>query len=82
MKHATPSPKSTPKADDNNDAPLPHESDQSVESQNDHEPRDVGKQAHEDIERGIVDTDRRGGGEYQEKTQRDEHANINSDQKP
>ncbi|KMZ11338.1 hypothetical protein BHUM_06193c [Candidatus Burkholderia humilis] len=81
MTHATPSPKSTPKADDDKDAPLPHESDQSVESQNDHEPRDVGKQAHEDLKRGLVDTDRRGG-EYQDQTQRDEHANINSDSKP
>ncbi|WP_332309104.1 hypothetical protein [Candidatus Burkholderia verschuerenii] len=53
---------------------MPHEADQSVESQNDREPRDVGKQAHEDIERGVVDTDRRGGDDYQ----RDEHANVNS----
>ncbi len=45
---------------------------------NDHEPRDVGKQAHEDVERGVVDTDRRGGDDYQRDTQRDEHANINS----
>ena len=47
-------------------APLPHEN---------------GKQAHSDVERGLKDTDRRGGGEYQEKTQNDAHADINSDGK-
>jgi hypothetical protein len=65
--------------DDASNAPLPHESDQSVESQHEHAPRDVGKQAHEDIESGLVDTDRRGGGDYQRDTQRDEHVNANSD---
>ena len=59
-------------------APLPHETDQRSESQREHEPREVGEQAHRDIERGLVDTDRRGGGAYQEATQRDEHANVNS----
>jgi hypothetical protein len=38
---------------------LPNEADQTAESQHEEEPRDVGKQAHEDIERGLVDTDRR-----------------------
>jgi hypothetical protein len=82
MKHATPLPKSTPKADDDIDAPLPHEADQNVQSQDDHEPREVGKQAHEDIERGLVDTDRRGGGDYQDQTQRNEHVDKNSARKP
>lgn len=40
--------------------PLPHETDQNAQSQQEEEPRDIGKQAHEDIERGLVDTDRRG----------------------
>jgi hypothetical protein len=59
-------------------APLPHETDQHVESQHEDEPRGVGKQAHRDIERGLKDTDRRGGDEYQEKTQNDAHSNENS----
>ncbi|CAD6549180.1 hypothetical protein ACFQ3P_23490 [Paraburkholderia sabiae] len=59
-------------------APLPHESDQSMESQHEHEPRGVGKQAHSDLEHGLEDTDRRGGGDYQERTQNDEHVNENS----
>ena len=39
---------------------LPHERDQSADSQTptDGEPTEVGKQAHEDVERGLVDTDR------------------------
>jgi hypothetical protein len=92
MKQATTAPTSAPERgremesrrreaqtrDDASNAPLPHEADQSVESQNDHEPRDVGKQAHEDVERGVVDTDRRGGDDYQRDTQRDDHANVNS----
>jgi hypothetical protein len=59
-------------------APLPHETDQSPESQHEDEPRRVGKQAHRDIERGLKDTDRRGGDEYQQKTQNDAHADANS----
>ncbi|SAL79788.1 hypothetical protein AWB71_05973 [Caballeronia peredens] len=47
----------TQRRDDAAGAPLPHEADQNVESQHEHEARDVGKQAHEDIERGLVDTD-------------------------
>jgi hypothetical protein len=92
MKQATTAPASAPERaremesrqrgassrDDASNVPLPHEADQSVESQNDHEPRDVGKQAHEDVERGVVDTDRRGGDDYQRDTQRDDHANVNS----
>lgn len=64
--------------DDAANAPLPHEADQNVESQHEHDARDVGRQAHEDIERGLVDTDRRGGEDYQRGTQRDDHANVNS----
>lgn len=68
----------TQRKDDAANAPLPHETDQHVESQHEDEARDVGKQAHEDIERGVVDTDRWGGEDYQRDTQRDEHANVNS----
>jgi hypothetical protein len=59
-------------------APLPHETDQNAESQHEEEPRHVGKQAHRDIERGLKDTDRRGGDEYQQQTQNDTHADANS----
>jgi len=59
-------------------APLPHESDQSSESQHEHEPRGVGKQAHRDLERGLEDTDRRGGDDYQARTQDDTHVNENA----
>ncbi|HEY4296310.1 MAG TPA: hypothetical protein VGM85_07550 [Paraburkholderia sp.] len=62
-------------------APLPHETDQSAESQHEHEPRHVGKQAHSDLERGLKDTDRRGGDEYQQQTQNDAHTDVNSDGK-
>jgi hypothetical protein len=39
---------------------LPHERDQSSDSQQtpDGQPTKVGRQAHEDVERGVVDTDR------------------------
>jgi hypothetical protein len=63
-------------------APLPHETDQSVESQHEDEPRGVGKQAHRDLQRGLKDTDRRGGDEYQQKTQNDAHSNENSSANP
>jgi hypothetical protein len=69
----------TQSRDDAANAPLPHEADQNVESQHEHDPREVGKQAHEDLERGLVDTDRRGGDDYQRNTQHDEHANVNSE---
>ncbi|HMC44349.1 MAG TPA: hypothetical protein VKJ77_03395 [Caballeronia sp.] len=61
------------KRDDGAVAPLPHESDQSHASQQEDEPREVGEQAHEDLERGLQDTDRRGGAEYQERTQTGGH---------
>lgn len=76
--HAAKHPKSLQEAS----APLPHENDQQAESQHEEEPRHVGKQAHSDVERGLQDTDRRGGGEYQQKTQNDAHTDVNSDQKP
>ena len=39
---------------------LPHEHDESSDSQESQggEPTEVGKRAHEDVERGLVDTDR------------------------
>lgn len=66
------------KHDDGASPPLPHEADQSPESQGESEPRRVGEQAHEDLERGLEDTDRRGGADYQERTQPDEPANSKS----
>jgi hypothetical protein len=66
------------KRDDGAIAPLPHETDQSPGSQEESEPRRVGEQAHEDLERGLEDTDRRGGADYQERTQTDGHVNSNS----
>ncbi|RZF30264.1 hypothetical protein EVC45_07190 [Paraburkholderia sp. UYCP14C] len=62
-------------------APLPHETDQHPESQHEDAPRHVGKQAHEDLEHGLQDTDRRGGDEYQQRTQNDSHTDVNSDRK-
>ncbi len=49
-----------------NDAPLPlpHETDQSAESQHEEGTREVGRQAHRDLSRGLTDTDRRGGDAY------------------
>jgi hypothetical protein len=85
MKQSNTAPQSVPERgretqsqEDASNAPLPHETDQNVESQHEHGAREVGKQAHEDLERGLVDTDRRGGSDYQRDTQRDEHANVNS----
>jgi hypothetical protein len=69
------------KRDDGSDIPLPYESDQSIGSQDEEGTREVGEQAHEDLERGLQDTDRRGGGEYQERTQSDAHVNRNSKRK-
>lgn len=47
-------------SDDTGKAPrMPHERDESFDSQDDH-PRDVIKQAHDDIAQGQMDTDRRG----------------------
>ncbi|CAB3713399.1 hypothetical protein LMG24238_04334 [Paraburkholderia sediminicola] len=78
-KQADPHAKNAPLSREEASAPLPHETDQDPESQHEDAPRRVGKQAHRDIERGLKDTDRRGGDEYQQKTQNDAHADINSD---
>lgn len=53
---------------DDDKPPLPHETDQSPASQDDAEPREVGEQAHEDLERGLEDTDRRGDPHYRDMT--------------
>ncbi|MFM0336549.1 hypothetical protein [Paraburkholderia fungorum] len=74
--HAKKQPRSLQEA-----APLPHEADQDPESQHEDHPRRVGKQAHRDIERGLKDTDRRGGDEYQQQTQNDAQTDVNSDAK-
>ena len=58
--------------------PLPHETDESVESQHEEGTRAVGRQAHQDLSRGLTDTDRRGGDEYQQRTQNDANANTES----
>ncbi|CAB3792357.1 hypothetical protein [Pararobbsia alpina] len=57
-------------------APLPHETDQDAESQHEQGTRRVGRQAHQDLARGLTDTDRRGGDAYQQQTQND--ANVNT----
>jgi hypothetical protein len=77
-KQADPHAKKHPRSMQEASAPLPHETDQDPESQHEDNPRHVGKQAHSDIERGLEDTDRRGGGEYQQKTQNDAHTDVNS----
>ena len=70
-----------PTRDRSSDPLLPHEADQAPDSQEEHEPRRVGKQAHRDVQRGLEDTDRWGGGDYQRRTQNDAHANANSIEK-
>ncbi|MBC8748139.1 type VI protein secretion system component VasF [Paraburkholderia sp. WC7.3g] len=75
---ADPHAKKDPKSLQEAAVPLPHETDQHPESQHEDEPRHVGKQAHEDIEHGQQDTDRRGGDEYQQRTQNDSHTDVNS----
>ncbi|WP_213302178.1 hypothetical protein [Paraburkholderia sacchari] len=57
---------------------LPHEVDQEPQSQQEVEPRHVGKQGYHDIRRGLKDTDRWGGEDYQRSTQNDAIANANS----
>ncbi|ANB72653.1 hypothetical protein AYM40_09940 [Paraburkholderia phytofirmans OLGA172] len=63
-----------------NDAPLPlpHETDQSAESQHEEGTLDVGRQAHQDLSRGLTDTDRRGGDAYQQRKQKDANTNTQS----
>ncbi|MFM0503092.1 hypothetical protein [Paraburkholderia caffeinilytica] len=80
-KHVDPHARKSPASREEASAPLPHETDQNPESQHEDDPRRVGKQAHRDIERGLKDTDRRGGDEYQQKTQNDGHTDVNSDGK-
>ena len=70
-----------PTGDRGGDPLLPHEADQAPDSQEEHAPRRVGKQAQRDVQRGLEDTDRRGGEEYQGRTQNDAHANVNSKEK-
>jgi hypothetical protein len=77
-KHADPHTGKHPHSMQEAAAPLPHETDQDPESQHEDTPRHVGKQAHRDVERGLKDTDRRGGDEYQQKTQNDAHTDVNS----
>lgn len=55
-----------------------HEGDEPIAQRDPHEPRSVGKQGHEDLQRGVEDTDLRGGDDYQRRTQNDHHANRNS----
>ncbi|MFM0011058.1 hypothetical protein [Paraburkholderia sediminicola] len=78
---ADPHARKPPRSREEASAPLPHETDQNPESQHEDAPRRVGKQAHRDVERGLKHTDRRGGEEYQQKTQNDAHTDINSDGK-
>ncbi|HTH61436.1 MAG TPA: hypothetical protein VL689_14900 [Paraburkholderia sp.] len=56
-----------------------HEGDEPIAQRDEQTPRSVGKQAHRDLERGLEDTALRGGGDYQERTQNDQHANRNSE---
>jgi hypothetical protein len=64
--------------DQENVAPLPHETDQLAESQHEEGTRAVGRQAHQDFSRGLTDTDRRGGDAYQQRTQNDANTNTQS----
>jgi hypothetical protein len=68
----------TAEHEDDAPLPLPHETDESVESQHEEGTRAVGRQAHQDLSRGLTDTDRRGGDEYQHRTQNDANANTQS----
>lgn len=81
QKQADPHAEKHPRSLQEASVPLPHETDQNAESQHEDNPRGVGKQAHSDIEHGLKDTDRRGGDEYQQKTQNDAHTDVNSDSK-
>jgi hypothetical protein len=66
------------------DAPVKHprhEGGEPVATKHPHEPRSVGVQGHEDLKRGLEDTDRWGGDAYQERTQNDAQANENTREK-
>ena len=74
-------PAQTPQEDHEDDAPVKHprhEGGEPVAAKHPHEPRSVGVQGHEDLERGLEDTDRWGGDAYQERTQNDANANSNA----
>ncbi|WP_322041844.1 hypothetical protein [Paraburkholderia sp. J67] len=69
----------TPQQEDDAKVKHPrHEGGEPVAAKHPHEPRSVGVQGHEDLERGLEDTDRRGGDAYQERTQNDAQANRNT----
>lgn len=55
-----------------------HEGSEPLGRRDPHDPRSVGRQGHRDLERGLEDTDRRGGDDYQRRTQNDAHANRNA----
>jgi hypothetical protein len=55
-----------------------HEGGEPVARRDPTAPRSVGEQAHHDLEQGLEDTDRRGGDDYQRRTQNDNHANRNA----
>jgi len=61
-----------------NEPKLPHEHDQTPADQEEDGPRQIGKQGYSDVQHGLEDTDRRGGGDYQQRTQNDAIANTNS----
>lgn len=66
------------------DAPVKHprhEGGEPVATKHPHEPRSVGVQGYEDLERGLEDTDRRGGDAWQERTQNDAQVNRNTREK-
>jgi hypothetical protein len=77
-------PAQTQQVDHEDDAPVKHprhEGGEPVAAKHPHEPRSVGVQGHEDLERGLEDTDRWGGDAYQERTQNDAQVNRNTREK-
>ncbi|PLZ02640.1 hypothetical protein CY652_08855 [Burkholderia sp. WAC0059] len=73
-----PQPKPQPPARERTGKRPRHEGDEPVARRPEQEPRSVGRQAHHDLERGLEDTDRRGGDDYQKRTQNDAHADRNA----
>ncbi|WP_322101582.1 hypothetical protein [Paraburkholderia sp. J41] len=72
-------PEGTPQGDESANTKHPqHEGGEPVGRNDSHSPRSVGEQGRRDIESGMQDTDRRGGGEYQQRTGNDAQANENS----
>lgn len=80
QKHSQKQGQNQPDSGRTDDPLLPHESDQAPHSQEEAEPRHVGKQGYHDVEHGLEDTDRRGGDDYQRRTQSDDNVNSNSTQ--